>query len=501
MMKQNGRKILLIEPPFHRLFKDTYSLNRYPSSLGYLAGAIKKETKWSVLVYNADFHPQSEEMKISFLSGIGFNNYLKNLEQISGKVWKEITLTIEEYNPTIVGISVKSQNFSSALIVAILVKSIDRQIVVIMGGPHPSMVGPKLLLDYPEVDICVMGEGENTITELLNAVETQEKLDNIQGIIYRKDGQIFKTTPRELIKNLDYLNFPHENASAVLKDFNLYSETAFANIFATRGCPYNCFFCGSRKIWSRKVRFRSVENVIKEIKGLQKFGLKFVHFDDDTFGVNKKYITDLCNALTLDCPGLKWGCEMHVKLVDEQTIYNMKLAGCAAIQIGIESGNNEILSAMRKDITIEEALIACEIIKKHDIELEAFFMVGFPQETEETLNDTIIAMKKTRCDSICYSIFTPYPGTEAFEFCKQKGLIEDDYNVSLYNHQSPANNFTMNIAPERFRILVSKIERMVDRKNYLNRIKKIFSLNTFTKIKELGMSSGLKKGLKKITRK
>jgi anaerobic magnesium-protoporphyrin IX monomethyl ester cyclase len=496
MMKQNERKILLIEPPFYRLFKNTYSLNRYPLSLGYLAGAIREETNWNVLVYNADFYPNSEEMKIGFLTGIGFETYLKNLEQKSGQVWKEIKLTLEEYKPTVVGISVKSQNFTSALIVAELVKAINRQTIVIVGGPHPSMVGTNLLLNNPNIDISVICEGENTITELLNAIEAEKELDNIQGIIYRKEGGIFETAPREFIKNLDSLSFPHEYASEVLKDYNQYSKSAFQNIFAIRGCPYNCSFCGSRNIWTRKVRFRSVGNVIKEIKGLQKLGLKNVHFDDDTFGINKKYITDLCNAIILECKGLRWSCEINVKLVDEQTISNMKSAGCSAIQIGIESGNNEILAAIRKDITIEEALAACEIIKKHGIELQAFFIVGFPQETEDTLKETVAAMKKTKCDNICYSIFTPYPGTEAFEYCREKGLIGDDYNVSLYNHQSPANTFSMNIAPERFRILVSEIEKMVDRKNYLNRIKKIFSFNTFTRIKEQGMSRSIKKGLK-----
>jgi tRNA A37 methylthiotransferase MiaB len=495
-MTQNKHKILLIEPPFFRLFKDTYSLDRYPSSLGYLAGAIRKETNWSVLVYNADFNPKNEEKKISFLSGIGFDNYLNNLEQRSGHVWKDIKLTIEEYNPAVVGISVKSQNFTSALIVAELVKSINKQTVVIMGGPHPSMVGTNLFLDHPQIDISVVGEGENTITELLNAIESQEKFDNIHGIIYRKDDRIIESAPREFIKDLDCLCLPHEYASEVLKDYNHYSKSAFASIFTIRGCPYNCFFCGSREVWSRKVRFRSVENVIKEIIGLQKLGVTFIHFDDDTFGINKKHITNLCNALISNCPGLKWGCEIHVKLVDEQTISIMKAAGCSLIQIGIESGNNEILSTMRKDITIEEAIIACKIIKKHGIGLQTFFMVGFPQETEDTLNDTVVAMKKVKCNKICYSIFTPYPGTEAFEFCKKKGLIKDDFNISLYNHQSPANCFSINIAPKRFRTLVSNIERMVDRKNYLNKIKKVFSLNTFTRIKELGITKGLEKGLR-----
>ncbi|MFC1560953.1 B12-binding domain-containing radical SAM protein [Candidatus Latescibacterota bacterium] len=493
-MKQLLPKILLIEPPFYRLFKETYSLDRYPLSLGFLAGAIKKKTNWRVKVYNADFYPHSETQKYSFFTSIGFENYLKNLKELSVHIWREIRSTLVEYNPTVVGISVKSQNFESAYIIAKLVKENNKQTVVIMGGPHPSMVGSDLL-KYPEIDICVVGEGENTIIELLNAIQSNKKLNSIKGIIFKKDGQIFTSPPRDFIENLDSLNFPHEYAPEVLKDYNQYPVTAFKNIFAIRGCPYNCIFCGSKKIWSRRVRFRSPENVIKEIKGLQKMGLRFVSFNDDNFGINKKYINDLCNALIQYCPGIKWECEMHINLVDEENISLMKKAGCYSIQVGIESGNNEILSAIRKNITIEEAIMACKIIKKHGIYLQTFFIVGFPQETEDTLNDTFKAMKKIKCDTIIYSIFTPYPGTEIFEFCKEKGLIDDNYNVSLYNHQSPMNCFCLNITRERFRVLIDVIEKMVDRKNSLNRIKRIFSLNTFGRIRELGIGKSIKKGM------
>lgn len=495
-MKRNQHRILLIEPPFHRLFKNTYSLDRYPLSLGYLAGTIRKETNWSVMVYNADFYPQSESIKVSYLASTGFDNYLNNLKDLSGQVWREVKSTISEYKPTVVGISAKSQNFTSACIVAKLVKEVNEQTIVMVGGPHPSMVGSDVL-NCPDIDVGVRGEGENTIVELLNAIEARKKFDDIRGIVYRKDTQIVENAPREFLEDLDSLCFPHESALEVLKDYDQYPIEAFGNIFTIRGCPYNCFFCGSRKIWSRRVRFRSPKNVVREIKGLQKMGLRSVRFDDDTFGVNKKYINDVCNALIIHCPGLKWSCEIHVKLVDEQTISFMKTAGCFSIQIGIESGNNEILKEMKKNITIEEALSACEIIKKHGIGLQAFFIVGFPQETEDTLNDTVAVMKKLSADVI-YSIFTPYPCTEAFEFCKERGLISDEYDVSLYNHQSPANCFCINISPERFRRLVSKIEKMIDRKNSLNRIKKVFSLNTFRRIQELGIGKSFQKGIREI---
>lgn len=500
MMKESGHRILLIEPPFYRLFKNTYSLCRYPLSLGYLAGTIRKETDWDVMVYNADFFYPPETIKVSYLASAGFDNYLNNLKDLSKKIWQEVKSTILEYKPTVVGITAKSQNFASCCLVAKFTKEVDEQIMVVVGGPHPSMVGPDVL-NCANIDVAVKGEGENTIVELLNAIESRLMFDGIKGICYRENGQIVENPPRELIKDLDSLCFPHQSAPEVLKDYNQYPLRAFSCIFAIRGCPFNCFFCGSRKVWTRKVRFRSVENVIKEIKSLQKMGLKAVHFDDDTFGVSKKYITDLCNAIITHCPGLKWSCEIHVKLVSEQIISLMKTAGCHTVQVGVESGNNEILKAMRKNITIEEALSACEIIEKHGIMLEVFFIVGFPQETEETLNDTVKAIRKSKRGGIAYSIFTPYPGTESFEFCKENGLIDDNYDVSLYNHQSPRNCFCLNISPERFRTLASKLEKMVDRRNWLNRIKRIFSLETFRKIQDIGIRKSLLKGVKVLISK
>lgn len=491
--EQRQRKILLIEPPFYSLFKDTYSLVRYPLSLGYLADAIRAKTDWGVTVYNADFRPRWETMKVSHALGAGFQNYLNNLKDLSGRVWREIEATITACGPTVVGISAKSQNFKSALAVAKLAKAIDDRITVVVGGPHPSMVGAEALA-HPEIDIGVVGEGERTIVELLEAISAGGPLDGIRGILYRSDGRILRTPPRELIENLDSLGFPHQGAPDLLKDYDLYPIEAFANVFATRGCPHQCFFCGSREIWTRKVRFRSPEHVAAEIRRLQELGLKRVHFDDDTFGVNKSYINDLCGALMRDCPGLRWSCEIHVNLIDEPTIALMKAAGCCWIQLGVESGNNSILSQIRKGFTIDQALNACRIIKEQDIGLEVFFIVGFPQDTEETLSDTVAAMRKIKCDKIAYSIFTPYPGTEAFRFCKDHGLVGDDFDVSLYHHQSPLNSFCMNIAPERFTVLARDIGKMVSRKNWAKRLRAAPSLSNLGRIPELGLGQSLTKG-------
>lgn len=492
---QQERKILFIEPPFYRLFKNTYSLNRYPLSLGYLAAVVRQKTDWDVMVYNADFSLPSESQEVSYLAGSGFDNYLSNLRNLSAPIWKEVKTTVSEYRPNVVGISAKSQNFTSACIVAKLIKEIDKEIIVIIGGPHPSMVGQEVL-KCQAINLAVKGEGEVTIIELLNAIESGSSLDSIKGLIYRRGNLAVENPPRGFIKDLDSLSFPYICAKEVLRDYGKYPKAAFGYIFATRGCPYNCFFCGSRNIWSRQVRFRSPENVVREIKTLQRDGLRLYYFVDDIFGVNKQYIIDLCGTFIEYCPDIKWSCEFHVKLVDNETISLMKKAGCYQIQLGIESGNNEILKQMCKNITIEEALAAARIIKKYGIELQAFFIIGFLQETEATLNDTVTAMKKIKCDVLTYSIFTPYPGTETFEFCKDNGLISENYDISLYNHQSPVNHFCMYIPKDSFRMLASKIERTVDRKNKINRIKRIFSLTTLDIIKEIGIAKGIKRGWK-----
>lgn len=487
-------KILLIEPPFYRLYKPTYSLNLYPLALGYLAGTIKKDTDWDIVAYNADFTTYNETFN---LTEVGFYNYLSNLKNPSADIWKEVRSVINEFKPHVIGISAKSQNFKSACIVARLAKEICKDTIVIVGGPHPSMVG-KETLTCPDIDICVKGEGEKTIVELLNAINRKEELENIRGIAYRTNGDIVENSPREYIQDLDTLCFPHESAPALLKDYHLYPKEAFELIFASRGCPHDCFFCGSRNMWSQKVRFRSPENIVKEIKSYQQMGQKSFLFRDDYFGITKKYVFDLCNTLIEQCPGIKWGCELHIELVDDETVRLMKKAGCFSIRLGIESGNNEILKKIRKNITIEEALAACKTVKKQGINLNVFYMVGFPQETEKTLMDTFKAMKKTPCDTIIYSIFTPYPGTEAFELCKKQGLVTDDYDVALYNHQSPLNYFCPAITKDRFKVFIAKLERTIDKKNRLNRTKYMFPLNVIWQVKEIGIRKSLHKVMQLI---
>jgi len=479
MVNKNKKRILLIEPPFYRLFKKTYSLTKYPLSLAYVAAAIKTQTDYEVMVYNVDFSYREESIKNTYLTGKGFKNYIRTLNNPLENIWQEIKNVVESFAPDIVGISVKAQNFASSFMVAKIIKEVNRDILIIAGGPHASLAF-KDILSKNVFDVCVRGEGEVTVVELLRTIDKQGNLGDTAGLAYRSGEEIVISQNRGYITDLDSLPFPHEFAPQVLKDYDRYPKVAFQGIFATRGCPYNCFFCGSRGIWGRNVRYRSVANVSKEIELLCNRGVKRIHFEDDTFGLDRRYTIELCESLMQKCKGVSWSCELHVKSVDENIIHTMRKSNCVQILLGIESGNNEILKKIRKNITIEEALDACAIIQKNGISLYCFFMIGFPWDTLETIQDTMLAIRKIKNSEIDYSIFTPYPGTEAYEFCKEKDLITEPFNISLYNHQSPENSFCLNISHSEFRKIAYKIEQMLDTRNVICRfkqkMKKLFRL-------------------------
>jgi radical SAM superfamily enzyme YgiQ (UPF0313 family) len=213
------------------------------------------------------------------------------------------------------------------------------------------------------------------------------------------------------------------------------------------------------------VRFRSPAHVVEEVGFLRRRGVQAFHFDDDTFGVSDAYLADLCRALEGVTPAVPWSCEIHVRLVTAQNVAMMRRAGCRTIQLGIESGDDGILRKIRKGFSVEQALEAARLITAEGIGLHTFFMAGFPWETEQTLCSTREVIERIACGKVVYSIFTPYPGSEAYGLCRRLGLVPEGYDPSLCGHQSPLNCFSLHLTPARFRALSREIEETVAAKN------------------------------------
>ena len=450
------RKILLIGPPWFRLLGGSSP----PSPLGlcYIAGVLE-ENGFNVLVYNADFKARTGLSQASEMTA-NYGNYLQILENINHPLWKEVETVITQQSPDIVGISATTAQYGSALNVSKLVKNFNPDIPVVWGGVHPTIL-PDEVINNGHVDIVVRGEGEYTFLDL---IQNLERLDRVQGITYMQNGKVTHNPNRPLINNLDELPFPARHLILGKED---YLPHAFGNIFATRGCPYNCIFCASSKIWTKRVRYRSPENVVNEIKQIKKnFKTHHFCFEDDSFTLNKEFVKAVCELLINEKLDIKWSAETRADLVSDDLIRMMKSAGCEAITIGVESGDEETLKKIKKGITIEQIKLSKKILKENRIRFfGAFFMVGFPWEGEKEINKTILLMKELDPYTAFFSIATPYAGTELYDICRAEGLLPENVDWSRFFHQSLDVGFTKNLTREEFQKIIQKAEKIFEEHN------------------------------------
>lgn len=465
-MNALSHRLLLIEPPFYRLFDPDYSLCRFPLGLAYLA-ATAGETGWEAKAYNADFTGPGRPFSVRHLAGAGHRRYLAQLTDPQAAVWREVERVIAEQAPAVVGLSLKAANLASGRRVAAIVKRLSPKTLVLAGGPHPSAAPEQVLAD-PNFDLCVLGEGEQTLVDLLRGLEKGDDLGAVPGVAARRGAGVVRSARRPLLTDLDRLPNLGQWTARVLIDHDRYPTRALGHVMATRGCPQLCTYCGSHQLWGRRPRFRSPERVTAELAQLRAAGVERIHFDDDTFGVTSDYLRRLCSALEKDLPGLAFSCETHVRLIDQANLEFMRRAGCHTIQLGVESGSDRILEQVRKGFTRAQALAACRLVKSHGLRLEVFLMAGFPQETEASLRQTVDLAQALDCDKIIFSRFTPHPGTEAHRQCLNRGLVAPDQDFSLHHHQSPCNQYSPDIAPARFEELCSELAELADRRRELS---------------------------------
>jgi len=335
-----------------------------------------------------------------------------------------IQRSIETLNPDIVGISSTTPLFPEAKKIASIAKQVSKETCVICGGPHVTALPKESLQECESIDIIVRGEGEITFSELVSALEVEEEISKIDGIAFRDRGEIQLTPPRAFVENLDTLPFP---ARQLIKN-NLYKYSALVSeeftlttMETSRGCPYNCIFC--YPMFGKKIRFRSVENVLDEMNEVvHKFRVNFIYFIDDTMTLNRKRMVNLCQEIIN--AGLhekvRWFCTTRVDSVDKEMLLKMKQSGCVRVNFGVESGNPEILRITRKGITLEQARRAFKGAREVGLETVAYFILGHPYETKKTIKDTIKFAKNLDPTYAEFSIMTPFPGTELYQMIRRQ---------------------------------------------------------------------------------
>lgn len=306
---------------------------------------------------------------------------------------------------------------------------------VILGGPCTTTLHDKIL-ENTKADYAVIGEGEATSVNLIDAIEKGKPLENVNGIVYRKKNKIFKTKPQEPIKNLDEIPFPARHLLDMEKYIYDYLKTIgiklddcdkirTTTIISSRGCPFQCTFC-DKGIWGYEWRARSPQNIVDEITLLkEKYKINFIWFNDDTFVINKKRLEEFSKLMEgLD---VMWFCHGRVNLMQSKdTFLKMRKGNCRVISYGIESGDQNVLDSMKKMITLEQVRSSIRYTKEADIKAGGFFILGMLGDTRETIDKTFSFARELKLDYYAFSVATPYIGTELFDMGVKEGLIKFD---------------------------------------------------------------------------
>lgn len=360
--------------------------------------------------------------------------------------------------PDLVGITAMTPDVVWAARIADGIKAALPSVPVVVGGAHINALPEETLREFSSFDIAVVGEGEKTMLELADTVEAAafpDALSGMEGIAFRSGQTVVLNKKREYLEELDVLPFPAWDL------FPLSKNMAYP-IYATRGCPFGCNFC--QRVLGRKVRRRSVGNVVAEIEWiLDSFGASGFWFSDETFGANRKWTADLLDLMIeRGIPArATWHAQTRVDLCTDELLGRMKRAGCDGVALGIESGNEEILARTGKNIRLEDAVSAVSSARRNGLKTRTFFILGHPFETVETIRDTIDFAARLNSDFVSFAVMVPYPGTEIWEMARRG---EGGYSYVSENWDDYRKHLA---APVGFESIPARVLKNLDKKAYM----------------------------------
>jgi len=331
------------------------------------------------------------------------------------------------YDPDVVGMTVLTDYFHRAKHVSQIINEKFSRAIFIVGGVHVTAL-PQESMEEFLAHYGVVGEGERAMLDICSKLSRGEDIQGVPGLVWRKENRVVVNPPGPFIQDLDTLPLPARH----LLDFNNYlmppgiirgrwTERS-TTVMSSRGCPFSCIWCGSQTTFGRKVRYRSVANVVAEIETLMKdYGVDAVWFVDDTFTLNKERVIDFCDTLIRKNIRLTWGCQAHVTTADEAMFRKMKQAGLAQLDFGVESGSDTILKNLQKKSTAAETVRAFDLARKCGVRTCATFIFGSPGETAEDVEKTFELVKKIKPNFASSFFLTPYPATELWDQIQAQG--------------------------------------------------------------------------------
>ena len=408
-------RILLINPP---------SENNLPSEVPTIVNEERGYNPPLGLMYIASYVKKYSDHEITIIDS--------QVEELSLDQLKE---RIRICDPDVIGMTVMSFTLIDCLKVADASRKINKDVIIVLGGPHPNLY-PNETINLRNIDFLVLGEGEINFLDLMNNLRNPE---NVKGIVYKDGNKAIITESSKLIDNLDAVPFPDRRMTPYKRYTSLLAKNNYITTMITsRGCPYKCIFC-DRPHLGKVFRARSAKNVVQEIKECYGIGITEILIYDDTFTIDRKRVVDICNLIIKSRMKISWDIRARVNTVDFPLLKLLKKAGCDRIHYGVEAGNDDILRILQKGITKKQVKEAFALTKKADIQTLAYFMIGSPRETKETILESINFAKELDPDYVHFTITTPFPGTYLYYLGLKEKIIKND--VWKEFAKNPKKNF------------------------------------------------------------
>jgi anaerobic magnesium-protoporphyrin IX monomethyl ester cyclase len=328
---------------------------------------------------------------------------------------------MQRFAPQVVGITAMTPTFRGALAAAQIAKQAGA--ITVMGGVHLSLY-PKETLSHPCIDYGVLGEGEESSVELCHALEQQMPIDDIKGIAFKANGKIIVGSPR-IIENINTLPMPAYHLLPMHAYRSIIGKKVVSSIMGSRGCPYRCSFCYKTPS-DRRYRHRSAENIVTEMEYLiNNHGVLEVMFYDDL--MTPAYVTALCNEILHRGVKIAWQTPQRVDLVRQALLPLMAAAGCHLLRLGVEQGDPEMMRRIDKKITLEQVRKVFKWVHAAHINTFAYFMIGYPGETPESMTKTIRLARELDPEFVMFTRTVPLPDTPLMQQAVDLGLVEADY--------------------------------------------------------------------------
>ena len=343
----------------------------------------------------------------------------------------DITKDLISFRPDFIVANIATPTYKTDLAILEVAKSLLPSVKIIVKGAIFLTHNINAIYEKPFIDYVIMGEAELTLKEILEGTPDEE----ILGVCYKKNLQGVKNAPRPFNENLDDLPFPARH----LVDNNIYRRPDNGKVQAvikvSRGCPFHCFFCLATPVSGKKVRVRSVENIVAEIKEcVEKYNIDNFLFWSDIFDFDKKWTTDLCNKIIEEKLKITWSANTRADTINQELADLMYKSGCRLMSLGVESGSQLILDRIGKRLTLDKIREAVKILKKAKIQIYNYFVIGLPWETEKTVEETVKFAIELDSDFISFYTATPLPGTRFYEYAMKAKLfdITASFNSAYY---------------------------------------------------------------------